>query len=192
MNFFKKIFGYKGEDKESNKSIHDYDMKLSLVKEKEGLSFYIEESDKVKKFDMIPAKEMAKAAYNEGVDLLQKGKHQEATKKFQVAISYEPSHLNAHYNLALTFFETGNYDEARKEYEVVLEFNPEDVEALNNLGVIYVEKRQLDMAKLLFDRAFNVDPDFALTHQNLAAYYQGIGDSEKMNEHIKRSIEFNK
>lgn len=51
---------------------------------------------------------------------------------------------------------------------------------------------RLEQAKILFDQALKFDLDFALTHRNLAAYYQRISDFEKMDEHYQKALDLDK
>ena len=140
----------------------------------------------------IPITNPAAEEYNERIDLINKGKLQQAIISFKRAVEIEPRFIDAHYNLAVTYYALSRNEEARREYEIVLGFRPNDVDALNNLGVILYLKGEHGQAKQLFDKALAIDSEYALTHRNLAAYYKMKGDITKTAEHVRRAIEIDK
>lgn len=196
MGIIKDKFSKKGKAKHK---IHSNTEAMPIseatrVLEYMGISIYTEnkKGEKTKIAGGHAPSATAIEAYNKGVALLERGKIKDALEMFRQALDDSPDYTDARYNLACILFKLGRYEEAEKEYELLLMIQPLDVDALNNLGTIYVLNNNLEKAKSLFEKALGMNPDFALTHRNLAAYYQAVGDDYKKEEHVKRALELDK
>ena len=95
---------------------------------------------------------------NEGTQLMDQQKHDDALIVFQVLVDKCPDFSEAHNKLATLLFLMGQYDEAVKECEEVLHRIPHHFGALNGLGMCLYELKRFEPAILVFQRALQIQP----------------------------------
>ncbi|WP_252831413.1 tetratricopeptide repeat protein [Orientia tsutsugamushi] len=61
---------------------------------------------------------------NKGVALRKLGQHQEAIKKFNLAIKYQPGFAEAYMNKGDTLKQLGQREKAIKNFELAIKYNP--------------------------------------------------------------------
>jgi tetratricopeptide (TPR) repeat protein len=83
----------------------------------------------------------AVAAYNQGVELMQKKQFAQAQKKFEQAVKLDPSFAEAYNNLAFTLRKQGaaNYKKSLTLYNKAIELKPKLAEAYMYRGVLYTQ-----------------------------------------------------
>ena len=77
--------------------------------------------------------------YNAGVKLMQKGKYENAAKKFEAALKKNPGMAEAHNNLGYSLRKqgSGNYERALSHYNRAIELKPDLAEAYMYRGVLH-------------------------------------------------------
>ena len=95
---------------------------------------------------------------NEGTQLMDQQKHNDALILFQDLVDKCPDFTEAHNKLATLLFLMGQYDEAVKECEEVLHRIPHHFGALNGLGMCLYELRRFEQAIIVFQRALEIQP----------------------------------
>jgi serine/threonine protein kinase/tetratricopeptide (TPR) repeat protein len=83
----------------------------------------------------------------EGWQLWQARKLDEATAKFQQAVQLAPDDANAWNGLGWATFNSGKSDEAEKAFQKAVSIQPDHPAALNGLGQIYLSQRKYDDAE---------------------------------------------
>ena len=76
----------------------------------------------------------AKAHYNLGGALLQKGSVDEAMVHYQKALQIDPDYAEVHLILGNVLLQKGDVGEAMAHYQKAVQINPDNVEAQNNLA----------------------------------------------------------
>jgi len=105
---------------------------------------------------------------NEGTDLMDQQKLDEALIAFQILVEKCPDFAEAHNKLATLLFLMGQYDEAVKECDEVLRRIPHHFGALNGLGLCLYELKRFEEAILAFQLALEVQP-YALINRTYIA-----------------------
>ena len=105
---------------------------------------------------------------NEGTDLMDQQKLDEALIAFQILVEKCPDFAEAHNKLATLLFLMGQFDEAVKECEEVLCRIPHHFGALNGLGLCLYELKRFEEAILAFQLALEVQP-YALINRTYIA-----------------------
>lgn len=104
---------------------------------------------------------------NQGVELLKKGKIEEAIGTFLKAVELNPKDPNVRMNLAYAYDRQGRLEEAIVQYQKAIELNPRDPVARNNLGVVYNKTGRYDQAIRELEKSLEIDPKSATGPKNL-------------------------
>jgi len=107
-------------------------------------------------------------ALNEGTQLMDQQKLDDALIAFQILVEKCPDFAEAHNKLATVLFLMGQYDESVIECEEVLRRIPHHFGALNGLGLCLFELKRFEEAILSFQRALEVQP-YALINRTYIA-----------------------
>ena len=129
--------------------------------------------------------------YNLGVELLARGRTDEAIDQFQAALRLAPDFLPAHNNLGAAYARKGLIDEAIEELRIAIKLDPESADAHNNLGSALGEKGLSDKAMEQFRIALSLNPAFADAHNNLGISYLKLGDFDKALTHFEEAVRLN-
>ncbi len=105
---------------------------------------------------------------NEGTELMDQQKQDEALIAFQILVEKCPDFAEAHNKLATLLFMMGQYDEAVKECDEVLRRIPHHFGALNGMGMCLYELKRFEEAILAFKLALEVQP-YALINRTYIA-----------------------
>jgi tetratricopeptide (TPR) repeat protein len=118
---------------------------------------------------------LANAHYNLGVEYHNEGKHDEAIKECQEALSIDPNHANAHCILGLVYYTKGKHDEAIEEYQKALRIDPNGWLFHYNLGVAYYAQGRYDEAIAEYRETLRINQNDADAHCGLGAAYHSQG-----------------
>lgn len=108
---------------------------------------------------LMPSLVEAKTAdewYNEGNDLGQSGKYEEAIKAFDEALKINPQFVDAWNNKGFALADLGRYEEAIIAYDEALKINPQDADVWFNKGVALKNLGRIDEANKAFDEALKL------------------------------------
>jgi len=138
-------------------------------------------------------------AEQEGWQLWQARKFDEAAAKFREAIESSPTNANARNGLGWALFNSGKADEAIEPFEKAVSLQPDHPAALNGLGQIYLSKRNYDDAEKFLLKAA---PKAPAAWYGLARLYllkgkfedaerwaQNIIDAGQADETVKKMLE---
>jgi tetratricopeptide (TPR) repeat protein len=101
------------------------------------------------KEDVAKAKARADAmnkAFNEGVELSNQGKHDEAIAKFQEVIAVAPTCAECYANIGTVHASAKKFEDAETAYKKAIELKPDFGEAYNGLANVYNSEKKFDLA----------------------------------------------
>ena len=104
-----------------------------------------------------------------GVELLDEGKTDEAIAELRKSVSLRPDFAAAHGALARAYSTKRDFDNAAAEMKRVIVLNPRNVVAYYSLGMIYLEQKIPSKAQDTFAQLLKIDPNSADGHAGLAA-----------------------
>lgn len=97
--------------------------------------------------------------------------HEEAAEQYQMILTMQPDHAEAHNNLGNALLKMGQPDEAISHYEKALEINPKFTDARYNLGGSLLQKGQLAEASSHFETVLQIKPDHEGARINLGLVF---------------------
>jgi tetratricopeptide (TPR) repeat protein len=103
------------------------------------------------------SKKDAVKAYNEGNDLYNAGKIEEAVAKWREAIRLNPDYAEAPYNLGVVLYEQGKIDQAITEFREAIRLKPDYAEALENLAITLDKQGKRKEAREFWERAARLE-----------------------------------
>jgi tetratricopeptide (TPR) repeat protein len=131
------------------------------------------------------------AHLNLGTIVLQKGRVDEATARFQKALAIKPDYAEAQYNLGLVSFKLGRMDEAITQYQKALAIKPDYTDAFYNLCLSFSKQGRLDEAISYYQQALQINPDFLDAHIGLGNILLQTGRVDDAIIHFQEALEIN-
>jgi tetratricopeptide (TPR) repeat protein len=128
---------------------------------------------------------------NIAINLVQKGRMDEAIAHYDQALELDPSYGEAHYNLANALVRLGRMDEAIAHYEKAVELNPNNAMAYYNLGSVLVRNGRVEESITHYRKALELNPNNAGAHNNLGAALLRLGNLDEAIAHYLRALELN-
>lgn len=110
----------------------------------------------------------ARAEYNIGTGLLDRGEIDEAIRWFQKAIESDPRQGEAYYNLGKAYAKQNRPDDAAAWYAKAIEIDPTMAEAHSDLGNMFVRAGRVDEAIQHYRLAIRAEPEYAPPYFNLS------------------------
>jgi tetratricopeptide (TPR) repeat protein len=128
---------------------------------------------------------------NLGMDLLEKGKPDEAIEQYQEALKANPAYYPAHDNLGVALARKGKPDEAMAQFQQALKINHHDDMAYNNLGLALAQTGHWDEAIARYQQALAFNPDFEKAHVNLGIALAQQRRWDEAIAHYQQALEIN-
>jgi len=116
----------------------------------------------------------AKAPFNLGRSLQERGDTAAAVEQYRLAIALDPCLAAAHYNLAQALDDAGDADGAIAGYEATLAVTPTFVDAHTNVAILLAARGDVQAATVHFQAAVALAPSMQ-TRANLASIYDLCG-----------------
>ena len=107
------------------------------------------------------------AAFDDAMDLMEKGDNQAAVTAFRELLKRKPQHALAHFNLGLVLERTGDQDAALAAYKDAVKQDPDMASAWNNMGVIFDGRGEFPEAISHYRSTVDAKPDHAGAWANL-------------------------
>jgi tetratricopeptide (TPR) repeat protein len=139
--------------------------------------------------DIAKAAGSAKAHYNFGAALMDRGRTDEAMVHFRKALEIKPKFADAHYKLGVALVGRGRPEEAIAHYQEALNLKPDYAEAHINLGIALAGRGRMDEAMTHFQQALEVEPGYAAAHVNVGVALAGCGRMEEAMAHFQKALE---
>jgi Ca-activated chloride channel family protein len=129
------------------------------------------------------------ADMREGNKLVDRGRYDEALRKYQEALVREPDNVKIHYNIARALYKAGKYPEAVSEYQLCMLTKDAKLQArtMYNIGNCQFRQQRLDAAIAAYTASLLLDPRDTQAKQNLEFCLkekekQGQRDSTKQDQ----------
>lgn len=143
----------------------------------------------------------AKACFESGKVLLQKGELDKAILKFKMALSLAPDDPDLHFYLGIAYSREGPLDKAAEQFHRVIELNS-DYQGVRlqytylRLGIIYIKQKSWEQARLALGKVLEMNPSSAEAYFNLGEAYfkmskQGLADLEQALKMYKKAVSLN-
>jgi class 3 adenylate cyclase/Tfp pilus assembly protein PilF len=125
----------------------------------------------------------AKAAYDDGVALLDQHKAAKAAKRFDDALRASPDFVEAHVGRAQARRAMDQYESSLDDCNAIIRIKPQDPRGYNCQGFGYEYLKQYEPALRDFDKANSLNPNFSqayadrgITYTELAQYDRALQD----------------
>jgi hypothetical protein len=116
------------------------------------------------------------------------GRIDEALVAYVDVLGREPTHFGGLTNLGSLLFERGRGLEARPYLTAAATLYPADPMAQVNLAQLHADAGDTDIALAAYASALHAKPDFLHAHLGLARLHAGLGDRERVREHLDRAF----
>jgi tetratricopeptide (TPR) repeat protein len=126
-----------------------------------------------------------------GLDLLQKGRVNEAISQYQESLQIRPGYVSARINLGNALLQKGSVDEAIAAFQKALQLKPGDAEAHYNFANALLQKGQMDEAIAHYQQAVQIKPGFAEAHNNLGHALFQKGRVDDAISHFQSALQIN-
>jgi tetratricopeptide (TPR) repeat protein len=151
------------------------DFKLTPGSEDQKLPFELstQDLDKIKK-EMAKAEKRKQSSaevqslFDQGLQLEQQGKYEEAIEKFSRALEKDPEQPNILGNMGDVYSKLSHYDEALALYKKAIAMKPDDADLYTNMGVILSKSGKNAESQEAFKKAADLNPS-AQTFYNIGA-----------------------
>lgn len=131
--------------------------------------------------------EETKKAYQECVDLMDRGRRKKAKKKLEEFLEGKPNFVPALNKIAVIQIYKNNYNEAQALLNQILQQDPEFAPAITNLGSIAKEMGNKNKAKELYKKALNINEEYGPAYNNLGVIYREEGDYTNSIKYLKKA-----
>lgn len=115
--------------------------------------------------------ETARAYYNRGVALIQKGAIGQAIANYDQAIELDPVYADAYVNRGLAYRQMGELNHALDDLNQALELNNNDSDIFINRGIVYRQMERYDDAIADYEQAILLNPEDADAYYNRGIAY---------------------
>ena len=130
----------------------------------------------------------AAAAYNEGIELAERGEYAAAVERFGDAADIDPSLLDASFNLAVCYQKLGLHDKAIPILEDLARRDGGDPRYHFALGHSRYRSGDFGSAARSFEQALRIDPLYGEALYALAVSYERGGERDKARETYRRYL----
>jgi len=107
---------------------------------------------------------------------------------YRIAVSLQPSYLQAYIRLGIVQMKLTHYEDALRTFHATLMLDPQCFEALFELSKTYAELGQFDKALIYGQKARDVHPNDVHTHLNLGHTCNKKGETAQAIQHYERAI----
>lgn len=121
--------------------------------------------------------EQAAPIFEQGNDLFNAGRKEEAIAKFKSALEIQPDYLPATFNMAIALGDLGRFQEAERVLLEVTEKDASIVETYNSLGYIYYKQGDFAKAEANFEKAITLKPDYQQAKNSLEILRREMRDA---------------
>ncbi len=130
----------------------------------------------------------AKAAYDEGVALLDEHKAAKAAKRFDDALRASPDYVEAHVGRAQARRAMEQYELSLEDCNAVIRIKPEDPRGYNCQGFGYEYLKQYEPALRDFDKAISLNPNFSQAYADRGMAYSDLEQYDRALQDFNAAI----
>ncbi len=125
----------------------------------------------------------AEAAFNQGVEYLEKGNPKAAVRSLTQALNYNPNNPEAYHQRGNALYDLGEYQKAIEDYTKAIQLNPNYTNAYFNRGLTHHDAKDFAAAIADYSKVIELQPQDAdayykrgLAHHDLGNYQSAIAD----------------
>jgi hypothetical protein len=129
-----------------------------------------------------------KAQLNYGIALHEAGRVEEAMRKYEFAISRDPSLAEAEFYLGLAWKDLGDLDRAQEHYERSFSLDPKNGKCEANLANVLLAKDLRADARRHYEHSLTLTPLLQVAHKELGDILCGTGEYEAAIAHYEAAL----
>jgi tetratricopeptide (TPR) repeat protein len=130
----------------------------------------------------------AKAQLNYGKALHEKGNVDEAIRKYEFALTRDPSSAEAEFYLGLAWKDLGDLDRALEHYERSFALDSKSGKCESNLAGVLLAKGQREEARRRYEHSLTLNSALQVAHKELADILCGSGEYEAAIRHYEAAL----
>jgi tetratricopeptide (TPR) repeat protein len=144
----------------------------------------------------------ARDQLNKGVQAYKNAKYEEAINRFQSAVNYDPSLINARLYLATAFAQqyipgadtpenNRNAEQAIEQFKQVIDQHPgreAEVNSLKGIASLYLNQKKFDQAKEFYEKVTQLDPNDPEAYYSVAVIDWTQAYQPRMEERAKLGL----
>ena len=129
-----------------------------------------------------------KAQLNYGKSLHELGRVEEAIRKYEFAISRDPSLAEAEFCLGLAWKDMGDLDQAQEHYQRSLALDPKNGKCESNLAGVLLAKGLRTEARRHYEHSITLNPLLQIAHKELGDILRGDGEYQAAIAHYEAAL----
>ncbi len=110
-------------------------------------------------------------------------------RMYEMALRFDPNHIEAMNNLAMMYFHSGNYDDALELIQKAVAMN-DTADGEYNMGSIYLERNQPSEAIAAFEKAVKMRPNDPSIFNNMALAYEKAGRKQEAEDSWNKVLKY--
>jgi hypothetical protein len=130
----------------------------------------------------------AKAQLNYGKALHETGRVEEAMRKYEFAITRDPSLAEAEFYLGLAWKDLGDLDRAQQHYERSFALDPKNGKCESNLAGVLLAKGLRAEARRHYEHSITLSPLLQIAHKELGDILRGDGEYTEAIAHYEAAL----
>ena len=142
-----------------------------------------------KDVERLKTRELARAPYNEGLKLAERGSYVDAIQRFRESLEIDANFVDAHYNLGVTFQKIKKYEKALAEFQDVVRLRPDKAEYHFALGTAYFYLDRYSESAAAFEDVMERDRTHSKALYSLAMSYEKLDEPQKAKKAWERYLE---
>jgi tetratricopeptide (TPR) repeat protein len=127
--------------------------------------------------------------HNLGILLMKSGEYEEAGKRFEDAVAYDPSYYDAYLNLSYVYGKMKRWHEAEQALSYALVVNSSSGEIFYNLGIVRFEQGKYEKAVAAYTKAIKMNAAFMPAYNNLGTAYAQLGQWQEAVEVFRQALQ---
>ncbi|MCK5310923.1 MAG: tetratricopeptide repeat protein [Desulfobacteraceae bacterium] len=127
--------------------------------------------------------------FEQGVRMLQQGKHQEAVGYFTQSIQLDPGNAKTFKNRGVSYMKLKKNDLAIEDFEKAAAINPELKGLYSNLGAAWYQKKNFQKAVFYYDKEISLDTSQYIFYFNRALANASLKNYAKAIEDLSFTLE---
>jgi protein O-GlcNAc transferase len=136
-----------------------------------------------------PDTETAAQLLEQGMELEQQGRPEEALRCYDAAVRLTPGLARAHFNRGGILLDSGNAQQALDAFTQAVRYKPESAGAHFNLGAAHARLEQYEAAVSAYREALALKPEFAEAGMALGTALEELGQDEAAAASYRRALE---
>jgi len=129
-----------------------------------------------------------KAQLHYGQALHEAGRVEEALRKYEFAISRDPSLAEAEFYLGLAWKDLGDLDRAQEHYERSFALDPKNGKCESNLAGVLLAKGLRTEARRHYEHSITLNPLLQIAHKELGDILRGDGEYQAAIAHYEAAL----